>query len=240
MPVLARINVLWRAPLILLWTILMGTISVICSLFDGRGRMQQACAVLWSRVILFLTRARVTIRGLERLDAGRPYIFVANHLSTFDIWVFLARLPFQFRFVAKASLFRWPFLGWHLRRSGNISIDRHSPRRALESMRSAREKIMNGISVVIFPEGERTWGETVRPFKRGAFLLARESGVPLVPVTIIGSHRLLPRGSIVVVPGPMEVIIHEPIPYDDYKTLELQTLADSVRQTILESYRQVS
>jgi len=240
MSVLSKINVLWRLPLIVLWTIFMGTLSVISSVFDGSGRMQHACAVVWSRVILSVTRARVNIQGVERLDESRPYIFVANHLSMFDIWVFLAYLPFQFRFVAKESLFKWPFLGWHLRRSGNISIHRHSARRALRSMKSAQEKIRSGISIVIFPEGERTFGETVGPFKRGAFLLAHESGVPLVPVTIIGSHRLLPRGSVVVSPGPIDVIIHGPIEYTDYKTLDLDTLADSVRQTILKSYRQVS
>ena len=240
MSALAKINVIWRLPLIVLWTIFMGTLSVISSVFDGRGHMQHACAKIWSRVILCVTRARVSIQGIERLDKSRAYIFVANHLSMFDIWVFLAYLPFQFRFVAKESLFRWPFLGWHLRRSGNISIDRHSPRRAVKSMKSAQEKIRSGISVVIFPEGERTFGETVGPFKRGAFLLAHESGVPLVPVTMIGSHRLLRRGSVVVSPGPIEVIIHEPLEYTDYKTLDLDALADSVRQTILKSYRQVS
>jgi len=240
MSVLARVNVIWRVPLIVLLTIFMGTLSVICSLFDGTGRLQHACAVAWSRMILGIARARVEVTGLEKLTLGRAYIFAANHLSMFDIWVFLAYLPFQFRFVAKESLFRWPFLGWHLKRSGNISIDRRNPRQALYSFEAAGQKIRSGISIVIFPEGMRTWGDTVAPFKRGSFLLPQKAGAPIVPVTIIGSHRLLARGSVMIRPGAIEVRIHDPIEYDEYRNLDLQTLAESVHQTILKSYRQVS
>jgi len=238
--VLAKINVIWRVPLVVLLTIVMGTVSVCCSLFDGTGRLQHACAVAWSRMILLITRARVHVIGLQKLDPGRGYIFTANHLSMFDIWVFLAYLPFQFRFVAKESLFRWPFLGWHLKRAGNISIDRRNPRQALHSYEAASKKINSGISMVIFPEGMRTWGDTVAPFKRGSFLLAQKAGAPIVPVTLIGSHRLLARGSVMVRPGTIEVRIHDPIEYDEYRNLDLQTLAESVRQTILKTYRQVS
>jgi len=240
MSLLAKVNVVWRVPLILLLTIFMGTVSVVCSLFDGTGRLQHACAVAWSRMILRITRAGVNVSGLDKLTPGRAYIFAANHLSMFDIWVFLAYLPFQFRFVAKESLFRWPFLGWHLKRSGNISIDRRNPRQAIQSFEEAGKKIGSGVSIVIFPEGMRTWGETVAPFKRGSFLLAQNAGAPIVPVTIIGSHRLLARGSAMVRPGTIEVRIHDPIEYDEYRNLDLQTLAESVRQTILGSYRQVS
>jgi len=240
MSVLAKVNVIWRVPLIVFLTVFMGTISVFCSLFDGTGRLQHACAVAWSRMILRIARARVHVTGLEKLTPGRAYIFAANHLSMFDIWVFLAYLPFQFRFVAKESLFRWPFLGWHLKRSGNISIDRRNPRQALQSFEAAGKKIASAISIVIFPEGMRTWGDTVAPFKRGSFLLAQKAGAPIAPVTIIGSHRLLARGSVMIRPGTIEVRIHDPIEYDEYRNLDLQTLAESVRQTILKSYRQVS
>jgi 1-acyl-sn-glycerol-3-phosphate acyltransferase len=238
--VLSTVNVIWRVPLIILLTVFMGTVSVFCSLFDGTGRLQHLCAVAWSRMILLIARARVQVSGLDKLTAGRAYIFAANHLSMFDIWVFLAYLPFQFRFVAKESLFRWPFLGWHLKRSGNISVDRRNPRQTLLSFQAAGKKIASGISIVIFPEGMRTWGDTVAPFKRGSFLLAQKAGAAIVPVTIIGSHRLLARGSAMIRPGAIEVRIHDPIEYDEYRNLDLQTLAESVRQTILKSYWQVS
>lgn len=240
MSLVPKLNVVWRVPLILVWTAAMATISLFISLFDGTGRLQHACARTWSRVILQVTRARVEITGLERLDTSKAYVFASNHLSMFDIWVFLAHLPFQFRFVAKVSLFKWPFLGWHLRRAGNIPIDRRNPRKAIESYEAAGAKIRAGVSVVVFPEGMRTWGDTVAPFKRGSFVLAQKAQVPIVPVTIIGSHRLLPRGSFLVQPGDIEVKIHAPLEYDHYKHLELESLAESVRKTILNSYHQVS
>lgn len=236
MPLLVRVNAVWRVPLILTLTAMLATLSVLFSVVDGTGRLQHWCARTWSRLIFFVSRVHVDLRGLDGLDRGRPYIFAANHLSMFDIWAFLALLPFQFRFVAKASLFRWPFLGWHLKRSGNIAVNRHNPRQAVRSLEQAGEKIRGGVSVVVFPEGMRTWGEAVAPFKKGSFLLAQHAGVPIVPVTIIGSHRLLPRGSALICPGVMQMIIHRPIEYEEYKGLDLDTVAEQVRTRIAQRY----
>ena len=240
MSMLAKINALWRIPLILIFTAAMATVSVFFSLLDGTGKLQHRCARTWSRLILAISRVRVDIQGLSRLDPGRAYVFASNHLSMFDIWAFLGLLPFQFRFIAKASLFRWPFLGWHLKRSGNIPIDRHNPRQAVRSLKKAGEKTRAGVSIVVFPEGMRTWGESVAPFKRGSFLLAQEAAVPIVPVTIIGSHRLLPRGSMMIRPGRMQMIIHPPLEHGDYKDLDLGSLVEKVRTQIVDSYRCVS
>lgn len=240
MSLLAKVNAFWRAPAVILLTGGMATLSVIFSIFDGTGRLQHWCAQSWSRLILRVSRVKVNIRGLEQLDHSKAYIFASNHLSMFDIWAFLACLPFQFRFVAKASLFHWPFLGWHLKRSGNIPVDRHNPRQAVRGLQAAGEKTRSGISFVVFPEGMRTWGEAVLPFKKGSFVLARHARVPIVPVTIIGSHRLLARGSAMIYPGTMEMIVHPPIEYRDYKDLDLDALAELVRKMIVEDYRRVS
>lgn len=240
MSLLAKVNAVWRVPLILILTAAMATLSVMFSFLDGTGKRQHWCARSWSRLILRISRVQVDLQGLSRLDTTKTYVFASNHLSMFDIWAFLALLPFQFRFVAKESLFRQPFLGWHLRRSGNIPIDRHHPRQAFRSLKAAGEKIRAGISVVIFPEGMRTRGEAVAPFKRGSFLLARHAGVPIVPVTIIGSHHLLPRGSVMISPGRMQLIIHPPIEYTEYQDMDLDTLTDRVRTQVVESYQRVS
>jgi 1-acyl-sn-glycerol-3-phosphate acyltransferase len=240
MSVLPLMNTLWRVPLALLLTTVLGTVSVLASVFDGSGRKQHACARLWSRAILFITRVKVEVEGMERIDPSRPYIFAANHLSMFDIWAFQACLPFQFRFVAKESLFKWPFLGWHLKRSGNIPVARQNTRATLRHYERIGEKIRAGVSIVIFPEGMRTWGESVAPFKRGPFLMAQRARVPIVPVTIIGSHRLLPRGSVIANAGTMRMIIHAPVEYDSYKDVTPGELATRLRETILESYQQVA
>jgi 1-acyl-sn-glycerol-3-phosphate acyltransferase len=190
-------------------------------------------------MILRISRVQVQVRGLEKLDPGGAYVFAANHLSMFDIFAFLGCLPFDFRFVAKASLFHWPFLGWHLKRAGYIRVDRLHPRQTLRAFRTAGSQIRSGVSMVIFPEGMRTWGKGVAPFKRGSFLLARQTGASIVPVTIVGSHRRLPRGSVLIQPGKMEMIIHESIPRGRYRNLKLDALARQVRRTIVESYQQV-
>ena len=239
MSALACVNAIWRVPLILSLTAIMASLSLILSVADEGGERQSWCARSWSRMILRISRVQVQVRGLEKLDPGGAYVFAANHLSMFDIFAFLGCLPFDFRFVAKSSLFHWPFLGWHLKRAGYIRVDHLHPRQTLRAFRTAGSQIRSGVSMVIFPEGMRTWGKGVAPFKRGSFLLARQTGASIVPVTIVGSHRRLPRGSVLIQPGKMEMIIHESIPRGRYRNLKLDALARQVRRTIVESYQQV-
>ncbi len=239
MSMLPKINAFWRVPLILLATAVLATLSVAASLVDGTGRWQHACARAWGRFIFWVSRVRVNTRGLDNVDTSRGYVFMANHLSMFDHWAFLAVVPVQFRFVAKGSLFRIPFLGWHLRRAGNIPVHRNSPRQALRDFRAAGDKIREGLSVVIYPEGERTFGDAMSPFKRGPFLLARSARAPILPVTLIGAHRRLERGSVILYPGEMEMIFHPPIEFSDYGEDSLEATSDRVREVIASAYRQV-
>lgn len=239
MSILAVVNSFWRVPLILLATAVLASVSVAVSVVDGSGRGQHACARAWARMIFFVSRVRVQVQGMDQIDASRGYIFMANHLSMFDHWAFLACLPMQFRFAAKASLFRIPFLGWHLRRAGNIPVDRHHPRRVLRDFQAVGDKVRSGISVVIYPEGGRTFGESMAPFKRGPFMLAQSARAPIVPVTLIGAHRRLERGSVIIHPGEMGMIIHAPIEFEDYAGKDLQVVADRVRAVIAKDYRQV-
>ena len=240
MAFLVKTNAIWRVPLILLWTAVMACLSMAVSLFDQTGRCQHWCARTWSRFIIWVSRVRIDIQGLENLDRNKAYILVSNHLSIFDHWAFLSELPFQFRFAAKASLFRIPFLGWHLQRSGNIAVDPQNHRQTLRSFQQAARRIKQGISFVIYPEGMRTFGDTVAPFKRGSLLLARYANAPIVPVTIIGAHRRLARGSIYISPGSMQMIIHTPVEFENYLDLDLDVLADAIRSTISNSYQQIS
>jgi 1-acyl-sn-glycerol-3-phosphate acyltransferase len=237
--ILPHLNSIWRVPIILLATGILSTFSVVFSLLDGSGRLQHACARRWADFIFFVSRVQVEVEGLENLNPNRGYVFAANHLSMFDHWAFLSHIPFQVRFAAKASLFRTPFLGWHLRRSGNIPIEKANPRKTIQSFQQVSEKIQQGVSFVIYPEGMRTFDGEMVEFRRGAFLLARFSESPIVPVTIIGAHRRLPRGSIVIRPGRMKMIIHAPLSFSDYKEMELGQLARTVHEKVLSSYQQV-
>ena len=233
------INLIWRIPLILLVTIVLASISVLCSLVDRSGRLQHWCARLWAAITLRVSRVSVKVGGLSKLDCQRGYIIMPNNLIMFDHWVLLSVLPFQFRFAAKASLFDIPFLGWHLRRAGNVPVDRSQPRKTLKVFRNVGKKIQEKCSLVIYPEGERTFGDKVKPFKRGAFLLARHARAPIVPVTLIGSHRRLARGSIVIRPGTVEIVIHDALEFREYNDLKLEEVATRVHKVVVSRYRQV-
>src|SRR5215475_523207 len=139
------------APLILLYTAVMGTISVASSLVDAQGRIQHGCARIWARLILWTCGIKLHVSGHEHLEEGTAYVLCCNHQSHMDIPIALAALPFQFRFTPKKQLFRYPFLGWHLRRSGHVPIDRENPRAAVRALRQAASSIRSGSPVVIFP-----------------------------------------------------------------------------------------
>ena len=235
--ILHRINSIWRDPLIILFTGVMCSISILFSVIDGSGKGQQWCGRKWSRFIFQVSRVELNVRGLDHLETGVGYIFAANHSSIFDIWAVLAEIPSQMRFVAKISLFRVPFLGWHMRRNGYIPVDNSTPRKVLKSYKNAAEKIKGGISIVIFPEGGRAEDGVIRKFKRGAFVLPRSAKAPIVPVTIIGSHLRLRSGSLLIHPGPMEMIVHKPIPWEAYSQWSLDEIAEKTRNIILSSYR---
>jgi 1-acyl-sn-glycerol-3-phosphate acyltransferase len=224
-------------PVILAMTGFLSTLSVLFSLIDGSGRLQHWCAQNWAHFIFFVSRVSARVHGIENIENGRGYVFVANHLSMFDHWLFLKYLPIQFRFAAKSSLFKIPFLGWHLRRSGNLPVIFTNPRETLRAYKRVEKKIRSGISFVIYPEGERTFDGVTLPFKRGAFLLAKHAEAPIVPVTIIGAHLRLKRGSMVIRPGKIEFLIHPPIEYEEYNSWNLEKLAKTTRKTILERYR---
>src|SRR5579872_6371321 len=134
-------SLLITAPLIFLYTGVMGTISVFSSIFDSTGVIQHACSRVWSRLILWTSRVQLQVSGAEHLKPGTPYVLCLNHQSHMDIPIVLVALPIQFRFAAKKELFRTPFLGWHLRRSGHVSIDRENPRAAIRSLAQAAKAI---------------------------------------------------------------------------------------------------
>ena len=160
-------SLLITAPLIFLYTAVMGSISVASSIVDSRGHIQHACSRIWARMILWTSRVRLRVTGIENIRQGTPYVLCVNHQSHMDIPIVLAAMPFQFRFAAKKELFRYAFLGWHLRRSGHVPIDRENPRAAVKSLREAAETIRKGTPVVIFPEGGTSLDGSIRPFKGG-------------------------------------------------------------------------
>ena len=223
-------------PLIYLYTVVLGTLSLLSSLFDGSGRVQHGFARLWSWLILHTIGAPVVVRGLERVDTSRPQVYLVNHISAMDIPVLYSKLPFHFRILAKKELFSYPFLGWHLRRSGQIPIDRESARASMRSMNVAVQTLRAGMPLVIFPEGGRSANGQIQPFLSGAFYIAIRAGVDIVPLALVGTYELLPMNSFHIRPRTLELEVGEPISTSGCAPRDAETLSAATRKAMEDLY----
>ena len=221
-------TVLFLIPTIAVYTAVLGTFSLLFSLVDRRGRLAHACARTWSWLILATTGVVVRQDALDRLRRDQTYVFVSNHQSIYDIPVIFATLPFQLRIIAKESLGRFPFLGWHLRRSGHLLVDRRNPDRA-GILRRWKALVAEGLSLIIFPEGTRSRDGRLGPFKAGSFLLAIEARLPIVPLTIDGSRLVMTKGDLTARPGHVRLVVHDPIQTDGLHPTGARALAEQVR-----------
>ena len=225
-------------PLIYLYTVVMGSLSLISSLFDRAGRKQHWCAQVWCRMIARTAGARVRVHGAEHIQSNASYVFLSTHQSYMDIPAMLGYLPAQLRIAAKKSLFRIPFMGWHLTRAGHIPIDRGSTERAVASMQRAADYLQQGICAFVFPEGTRSRDGRLHGFKKGGFKLAMQARVPIIPVTIVGSRQVLPPDEIIFRPGPIVMYLDAPIPTADLTDEDLGPLMQTVYDTMAEHFKE--
>ena len=204
-------TVFFLIPLISVYTIVLGTLSILSTFVDRKGRAAHWCARAWSWMILATTGVDVTVKGLDRVKLGETYIFIANHQSIYDIPVIFASLPFQLRIIAKESLGRFPFLGWHLIRSGHLLVNRRNPDPS-GILTRWRRLVADRLSLIIFPEGTRSPDGEVGRFKAGSFLLALEAGLTIVPLSVSGTVHVMKKNRLMTCPGQVTLEIHEPIP----------------------------
>jgi 1-acyl-sn-glycerol-3-phosphate acyltransferase len=228
-------SLFFTAPLVFITTGVMGSLSLASSLFDSSGRIQHACARLWARMILAICRVRLKVCGDPDLRDNSTYVFFVNHQSHIDIPIVLVALPISFRFAAKKELFRIPFLGWHLRRSGHVPVDRHNPRTAVKFFRGASERLRKGTSLVFFPEGATSLDGSIRPFKGGGFVLAEHYRADVVSVTIQGSRAVLLPRTYHVRGGSVTVTLGAPISSTGHAVPELMTLVREEITTVFEN-----
>jgi 1-acyl-sn-glycerol-3-phosphate acyltransferase len=224
-----RLHTFFAWPLVALYTVVMGTLSLALSVFDRRGRLQHWCARTWSRMIARTALLDVRVHGAEHVRPGASYVFLSTHQSWMDIPVMLGYLPAQLRIAAKREVFLIPFLGWHMTRAGHIPVNRGSTTEAVESLRRASASLRDGVSAFLFPEGTRTRDGSLQPLKKGGFRLAIESGLPIIPVTIVGTRRAMPRDSAVLRAGRVEMYIDPPLPTDGLTAEDLPELIAAVR-----------
>ena len=217
-------------------TAFMSTCAFLFPLISPGENKVHKIANLWARMLLWLTNTRVDVIGRENVLMNRPQIFMANHQSDFDILIVLAHIPGQFRWIAKKELFKIPIFGKAMRNAGYIEIDRQNHEKALKSLDEAAQKIREGKSVVTFPEGTRSRDGKIRPFKQGMFHLAIRSGVPIVPISIIGASEIMPKRTLKVRPGRITMVIDRPVDVSGY-TLETRgELIERIRDIIVRNF----
>jgi 1-acyl-sn-glycerol-3-phosphate acyltransferase len=212
-----------------------GAVSLALAAIFRSGQPSHRVASLWARLILKTCRVEVEVKGRENLAPGRTYVLASNHQSLFDTPIVFAYLPLSFRILYKKSLNRIPFLGWHLFLSGHIGVERESPVKASESLDRAAERIRSGTSVVVFPEGTRSYDGAMRRFRKGSFRLAVKAATPVVPLSISGSRLVMSRGKVTVYPGKVRLTIGEPIPVDGLTEADASLLSQRVRDVVQEN-----
>jgi 1-acyl-sn-glycerol-3-phosphate acyltransferase len=223
-------TILFLIPAITVYTIVLGSVSLVSTLFDRSGDFGHRCARAWSWLILTTSGVRVTVDGLDRLDPSCSYVFAANHQSIYDIPIVFWSLPFQVRIISKESLAKIPFMGWHLLRAGHVLVDRSNPGAGV--VKKMARLVAAGHSLIVFPEGTRSLDGVVGRFKGGPFVIAVQSALPVVPITITGSRHVMQKGRVTVHPGRVTLTIHEPIETKDLPRDAVRDLADRVRALV--------
>lgn len=204
-------------------------IALVVNLVDPSGDRFHRMAAWWGRFCARLMGINVEMTGETLYDTGRNYLIVSNHAGMADIPLILGMIPLNMRFVAKEELGKIPVFGWVLKQAGYVLIKRGQSREALKSLFKAVEVLKSGRSVHIFPEGTRSENGDLKPFKRGAFIIAEKAGVPVLPVTIIGSNRLTPKKSLKISKATVRLVIGKPIETSGRTAQEIQ---ENVFETI--------
>lgn len=222
---------LFILPLLLTTTLICGIMAIIFALLFT-PRVGTIWGVIWARINSFFTPMTVHVVGAEHIEPGTSYVIASNHQSMYDIYVLYGWLGVDFKWVMKKELEQVPVLGLACKVLGHIYIDRSDTKSAVETINAARTKIVDGTCVLFFPEGTRSGDGKIRPFKKGAFKMAMDLGIPVLPVTINGTRSILPKGSLDLTPGGATLTIHKPIPVKGYHEENLTELMDRTRMII--------
>lgn len=222
--------------MVVLDTLFFGSLAILGCLLIPNGNPLIWLSRPWAGVILGLSGVQVRVEGMSRIPRDRPVIYISNHQSHFDVLALTRALPGQYRVVAKKELFAIPVFGWALWLAGFIKIDRSDRDKAFRSLDVAARKIARGRSVLIFAEGTRSRDGSLRPFKKGAFVLAIKSACPIVPLSISGSRAVLPSGSLRIERGTIDLVVGEPIESADYRLENKEDLMEAVRKAVIAGF----
>ncbi|NLD35502.1 MAG: 1-acyl-sn-glycerol-3-phosphate acyltransferase [Desulfatiglans sp.] len=225
---------------IFIWTIIstitLSLVAICTAFFSRNGNGPHEIGRRWGKSILWVSGIRIQVKGIENLDLSKPSVFMCNHQSNFDIPVLFSALPAQFRWIAKAELFKIPLFGRAMRGAGYISIERKERRKAIQSLREAAEKIRSGVSVMIFPEGTRSLDGNIGEFKKGGFFLAYDAGAQIVPIVLNGTWSIMSKDSLAIRPGNVTLSILPSVNVTDYSKADKSRLIVDVRERIVKEF----
>lgn len=219
-------------PYLSISTIFFGSLTVLLAFLTDPRTTSFICGTIWARLNGYLTPMSVKVQGRSNIEKTQSYVIVANHQSQYDIFVIYGWLGIDFKWVMKQELRKVPGIGIGCEKVGHIFIDRSNHEKALASLHAAKEKIVNGTSVIFFPEGTRSKDGAVGNFKKGAFKMAMDLKLPVLPITIIGTKEILPSKTIDLFPGKAMMIIHKPIDTSEYTETTLDELVDKAHRVI--------
>ena len=222
---------------VILNTLVLGSIIIAISPFDRNGNVVHYIGKFWSLLNIYLSGTRLTIKGKERIKKGHTYIVMSNHQSLVDPWVLIGKLPLQLRWTIKSEVKKMPIFGYALERMGHIYVGSRKRKDAAMTLGVAAQIIREGTSVVFFPEGTRSKDGSLEKFHKGGAIIAIRSGAPILPVTVNGSRFVLPKGTLALMPGKIEVIVGNPIDpgmFDENRKDELMAVVKSAIQQNLD------
>ncbi len=222
---------------LILNTLILGLVIIAISPFDRKGNLVHYIGKFWSLLNVYIFGTRLAVRGKEKIEKGHTYIVMSNHQSLVDPWVLIGKLPLQLRWTIKTEVKKIPIFGYALERMGHIYVGSRRRKDTALALEGAVQKIREGSSLVIFPEGTRSNDGHLQKFHKGGAIIAIRSGVPILPVTINGSRFMLPKGTLALMPGKIEVIVGDSIDpgmFDENRKDELMSVVKSAIQQNLD------
>jgi 1-acyl-sn-glycerol-3-phosphate acyltransferase len=231
------LRLIFFIPVLVISTTISAILALLVGLLNPYGRYATAVFRGWARSLLLAAGIKLEISGLENIEPEKSYILIANHQSHMDIPVLTCVLPVPLRIIAKKELFKIPFLGWGMKGVGMLSIDRSNRKKSIDTLKEAEEIIKTHVlSILAFPEGTRSDDGKIHPFKKGPFILAINTGLPLLPVSVSGTRKITPKGKISIHPGRVKVIIHPPVSTDNLTLGDRHKLVEDFQKTIQKGF----
>ena len=230
------IRVAWLGLWAAIATIILGIPVMVAGLLSRTGNLAFSISKLWAYTMLAVSFVRTEIKNKAKLIKGTSYIIISNHQSLFDILALVTSLGIQFRWFIKKEVLKIPIFGYALYASRNIFIDRSNTTRAIESINKGIDRLPKGAGVMVFAEGTRSPDGQIHEFKKGGFITAITRKISILPVTVNGSRRDMPKGSLVVKPGKIQVVIGDPIDTSGYTTDTVLELINKTRQAVMANF----